>query len=63
MIFRFKTDLCEESVWHKIEEMIVTTASANKPIVFKPSRTLFTKENPTTENPLAVQGGNFIKIS
>lgn len=37
--------------------MIVTTASANKPLVFKPSRSLFTKENPSTDNPLAVQGG------
>lgn len=40
--------------------MIVTTASANKPLVFKPSRSLFTKENPTTDNPLAVQGGKFV---
>ncbi|XP_005180658.1 trafficking protein particle complex subunit 8 [Musca domestica] len=50
------TDLSDESVWHKLEEMIVTTASANKPLVFKPSRSLFTKENPTLESPLAVQG-------
>lgn len=57
--FFLKTDLNEESVWHKIEEMIVTTAAANKPLVFKASKSLFTKENPTTDNPLAVQGGKF----
>ncbi|XP_075159619.1 trafficking protein particle complex subunit 8 homolog l(3)76BDm [Haematobia irritans] len=51
------TDLSDEPIWHKLEEMIVTTASAaNKPQVFKPSRSLFTKENPTIDNPIAIQG-------
>lgn len=40
-----------------MEEMIVTTAAAKGPQVFKSSRSLFTKENPTTESPLAIQGG------
>uniref|UniRef100_A0A1I8NQR6 Trafficking protein particle complex subunit 8 n=1 Tax=Stomoxys calcitrans TaxID=35570 RepID=A0A1I8NQR6_STOCA len=50
------TDLSDETIWHKLEEMLVTTASANKPQVFKPSRSLFTKENPTVDNPVAIQG-------
>ncbi|XP_023179165.2 trafficking protein particle complex subunit 8 [Drosophila hydei] len=46
----------DESIWHKIEEMLVITAASNKPFVFKPSRYLFTKQQPATESPLAVQG-------
>lgn len=46
----------DESIWHKIEEMLVITAASNKPFVFKPSRYLYTKQQPATECPLAVQG-------
>ncbi|ALC44776.1 l-3-76BDm [Drosophila busckii] len=46
----------DESIWHKIEEMLVITAASNKPFVFKPSRYLYTKQQPATEIPLGVQG-------
>ncbi|KAH8371336.1 hypothetical protein KR093_006982 [Drosophila rubida] len=46
----------DEAIWHKIEEMLVITAANNKPFVFKPSRYLYTKQQPATECPLAVQG-------
>ncbi|XP_017127642.1 trafficking protein particle complex subunit 8 [Drosophila elegans] len=46
----------DESVWNKIEEMLVITAANNKPFVFKPSRYLFTKQQPALETPVAVQG-------
>lgn len=46
----------DETIWHKIEEMLVITAASNKPFVFKPSRYLYTKQQPATECPLAVQG-------
>ncbi|XP_037938584.1 trafficking protein particle complex subunit 8 [Teleopsis dalmanni] len=51
-----KSDLSDESIWHKLEEMAFNTAFLNKPLVFKPTRYLFTKDCPTTEPPLAVQG-------
>lgn len=50
-----QSNLSDESTWQKIEEMIATTAS-NKPIVFKPTKTLFTHENPSVDHPLAVHG-------
>lgn len=46
----------DEAIWHKMEEMLVITAASNKPFVFKPSRYLYTKQQPATECPLAVQG-------
>ncbi|EDV40855.1 uncharacterized protein Dana_GF10721 [Drosophila ananassae] len=46
----------DESVWNKIEEMLVITAANNKPFVFKPSRYLYTKQQPALETPVAVQG-------
>ncbi|XP_030383896.1 trafficking protein particle complex subunit 8 isoform X2 [Scaptodrosophila lebanonensis] len=46
----------DESIWYKIEEMLVITAASNKPFVFKPSQYLYNKEHPATECPLAVQG-------
>ncbi|KAL7734413.1 hypothetical protein ACLKA6_010743 [Drosophila palustris] len=46
----------DEAIWNKIEEMLVITAASNKPFVFKPSRYLYTKQQPATECPLAVQG-------
>ncbi|XP_017072422.1 trafficking protein particle complex subunit 8 [Drosophila eugracilis] len=46
----------DESIWNKIEEMLVITAANNKPFVFKPSRYLFTKQQPAMETPVAVQG-------
>ncbi|XP_017042382.1 trafficking protein particle complex subunit 8 [Drosophila ficusphila] len=46
----------DESIWNKIEEMLVITAANNKPFVFKPSRYLFTKQQPAMETPIAVQG-------
>ncbi|KAI8041525.1 hypothetical protein M5D96_005790 [Drosophila gunungcola] len=36
--------------------MLVITAANNKPFVFKPSRYLFTKQQPALETPIAVQG-------
>lgn len=36
--------------------MNATTAASNKPFVFKPTKYLFTKQNASTENPLAIQG-------
>ncbi|KAH8367739.1 hypothetical protein KR084_002176 [Drosophila pseudotakahashii] len=46
----------DESIWNKIEEMLVITAANNKPFVFKPSRYLYTKQQPALETPVAVQG-------
>lgn len=49
------SNLKDEFKWQKLEEMVVQAASS-KPIVFKPSRCLFTSENPTTDNPLCIHG-------
>ncbi|XP_017034499.1 trafficking protein particle complex subunit 8 [Drosophila kikkawai] len=46
----------DEAIWNKMEEMLVITAANNKPFVFKPSRYLYTKQQPATEIPVAVQG-------
>ncbi|SPP76613.1 trafficking protein particle complex subunit 8 [Drosophila guanche] len=46
----------DESIWNKIEEMLVITAASNKPFVFKPTRYLYTKQQPALETPVAVQG-------
>ncbi|XP_068148703.1 LOW QUALITY PROTEIN: trafficking protein particle complex subunit 8 [Drosophila tropicalis] len=45
-----------EVIWHKLEEMLVITAASNKPFVFKPSRYLFTQQQPALDIPLAIQG-------
>uniref|UniRef100_A0A1B0B6W0 Trafficking protein particle complex subunit 8 n=1 Tax=Glossina palpalis gambiensis TaxID=67801 RepID=A0A1B0B6W0_9MUSC len=50
------SDLKDEFIWHKIEEMLVAATAKNRPLIFKPLRSLFCKENPTTDNPIAVQG-------
>lgn len=46
----------DEVIWNKMEEMLVITAANNKPFVFKPSRYLYTKQQPALEVPVAVQG-------
>ncbi|XP_002095589.2 trafficking protein particle complex subunit 8 [Drosophila yakuba] len=46
----------DDPIWNKIEEMLVITAANNKPFVFKPSRYLYTKQQPALETPVAVQG-------
>ncbi|CAD7006198.1 unnamed protein product [Ceratitis capitata] len=51
-----KADCADETVWHKMEEMLVTTADPKKALVFKPTRFLYSKEYPALEQPLAVQG-------
>lgn len=37
----------------------MSASAKNRPLIFKPLRSLFSKENPTTENPIAVQGGKY----
>nr|XP_014088536.1 trafficking protein particle complex subunit 8 [Bactrocera oleae] len=51
-----KSNFADEPIWHKMEEMLVTTVDPKKALVFKPTRFLFSKECPALENPLAVQG-------
>ncbi|XP_036342212.1 trafficking protein particle complex subunit 8-like [Rhagoletis pomonella] len=51
-----KSNSADESVWGKMEEMLVATADPKKAFVFKPTRFLFSKECPAIDNPLAVQG-------
>ncbi|KAL5275881.1 TRAPPC8 family protein [Megaselia abdita] len=48
-------DLKHESIWLKMEEMLVNTANP-KIMVFKPTKNLFTYENPSTEHPLSAHG-------
>lgn len=52
-----QSNFADEPIWHKMEEMLVTTVDPKKALVFKPTRFLFSKECPALENPLAVQGG------
>ncbi|XP_067647513.1 trafficking protein particle complex subunit 8 [Eurosta solidaginis] len=51
-----KSDGADATIWHKMEEMLVATADPKKAFAFKPTRFLFSKEQPAIENPLAVQG-------
>lgn len=48
-------DLKNESIWLKMEEMLVNTANP-KIMVFKPTKNLFTYENPSTEHPYSAHG-------
>lgn len=52
-----QSEAAEEWKWNKLESIAVQAAS-NKPImIFKPNRSLFTYQLPTSENPLSIQGG------
>lgn len=48
-------DLKHESIWVKMEEMLVNTANP-KIMIFKSTKNLFTYENPGTEHPLCALG-------
>ncbi|XP_055602225.1 trafficking protein particle complex subunit 8 [Uranotaenia lowii] len=46
----------EESVWNKMEEMLVQSASRKSIMIFKPTRSLYTHESPALDNPKSVHG-------
>lgn len=48
-------EMKNEIVWQKMEEMLVNSANP-KVMVFKPTKNLFTYQNPTVENPLSAHG-------
>lgn len=53
-----QSEAAEEWKWNKLESIAVQAAS-NKPLmIFKPNRSLFTYQMPTSENPLSIQGGS-----
>lgn len=52
-----QSEAADEWKWNKLES-IAAQSAANKPImIFKPNRSLFTYQLPTSENPLSIQGG------
>lgn len=46
----------ETWMWNKLEEMLAQTASGKPMMVFKPVRSLYSGEHPTSEHPLCVFG-------
>lgn len=48
-------DLKNESIWLKMEEMLVNTANP-KVMMFKPTKNLFTYDNPSLDHPLCALG-------
>lgn len=52
-----QNEAADEWKWNKLEWIAAQSAS-NKPImIFKPNRSLFTYQMPTSESPLSIQGG------
>lgn len=54
--------MSDEIVWNKMEENLEASAAITdsiKPLIFKPTRTLFSCDNPTTDKPITIQGGKF----
>lgn len=52
-----QSESADEWKWNKLEWIAAQSAS-NRPImIFKPNRSLFTYQMPTSENPLSIQGG------
>ncbi|XP_055625698.1 trafficking protein particle complex subunit 8 [Toxorhynchites rutilus septentrionalis] len=50
------SNLNEENVWNKMEEMLIQSASKKSIMIFKATKSLFTQESPATENPRSVNG-------
>lgn len=57
MMSILQSSLDEEWKWQKLEEIALQSASTKPVMFFKPYRSLFTSQMPTSESPLSVQGG------
>lgn len=52
-----QSEAADEWKWNKLEWIAAQSASSRSIMIFKPSRSLFTYQMPTSESPLSIQGG------
>lgn len=52
-----QSEAADEWKWNKLEWIAAQSASSRSIMIFKPNRSLFTYQMPTSESPLSIQGG------
>lgn len=52
-----QNEAADEWKWNKLEWIAAQSASNKSIMIFKPNRSLFTYQMPTSESPLSIQGG------
>lgn len=52
-----QNEAADEWKWNKLEWIAAQSASNKSIMIFKPNRSLFTYQMPTSEHPLSIQGG------
>lgn len=52
-----QSETADEWKWNKLEWIAAQSASSRSIMIFKPNRSLFTYQMPTSDSPLSIQGG------
>lgn len=58
-----QSETADEWKWNKLEWIAAQSATNKSIMIFKPNRSLFTYQMPTTDNPLSIQGGTIFNKS